>query len=88
MGNFIARQPNGKLCRFSNIAGTITCYDMTEEELEEQYAELGRCEARDIIEHHLQPYERVKQDFRTDNMTQEEFDAICKEMETNCNEEK
>ena len=32
MGAFIARQPNGLLCRFSTVVDCITDYNMTEEE--------------------------------------------------------
>lgn len=81
MGAFICRQPNGRLCRFSSVVDTITNYNMTDEEYIEMCAERGRREARDILEHHLVPYTRVKDDFLPNNMTQEEFDRICKEME-------
>lgn len=32
MGAFIARQPNGLLCRFSSVVDCITDYNMTTEE--------------------------------------------------------
>lgn len=32
MGAFIARQPNGLLCRFSSVVDCVTDYNMTEEE--------------------------------------------------------
>lgn len=32
MGAFVARQPNGLLCRFSTVTDCITNYNMTEED--------------------------------------------------------
>jgi len=39
MGAFIARQPNGLLCRFSSVVDCVTDYNMTEEEYIEMCAE-------------------------------------------------
>lgn len=39
MGSFIARQPNGLLCRFSSVVDTITDYNLTDEEYIEMCAE-------------------------------------------------
>lgn len=46
MGAFIARQPNGLLCRWSSVVDNITHYNMTEEEYIEYRAEEAREEAR------------------------------------------
>jgi len=46
MGSFIARQPNGLLCRWSSIVDNLTHYDMTEEDYIEYRAECARKEAR------------------------------------------
>lgn len=46
MGSFIARQPNGLLCRWSSIVDNLTHYDMTEEDYIEYCAECARKEAR------------------------------------------
>ena len=46
MGAFIARQPNGLLCRWSSVVDNITHYNMTEEEYIEYRAEKAREEAR------------------------------------------
>lgn len=59
MGAFIARQPNGLLCRFSTIVDTITHYNMSEEDyiVDVQMGRYGRnrqsaeIEAKDTIEH-------------------------------------
>lgn len=82
MGSFIARQPNGLLCRFSTIVDTVTDYNMTEEEYIELRAEMAREEARETIERHLRPFDWVKQYFTPNNMTEDEFNQILKEMST------
>ena len=80
MGAFVTRQPNGLLCRFSSIVDCPTHYNMTEEEYIEMCAEKAREEARDVLEHHLKPFEWVKDYFVPENMTQEEFNRILQEM--------
>lgn len=82
MGAFIARQPNGLLCRFSTIVDTVTDYNMTEEEYIELCAEKAREEARKTIERHLRPFNWVKEYFTPNNMTEDEFNRILKEMST------
>lgn len=80
MGAFIARQPNGLLCRFSTVVDTVTNYNMTDEEYIEMCAEKARKEAREIIENYTKPFEEVKNYFIANNMTQEEFNRILLEM--------
>lgn len=81
MGAFITRQPNGLLCRFSTIVDCITHYNMTEEDYIEMEAEKAREEARNVINNYLKPYEWIDEYFVPNNMTQDEFEAIKKEME-------
>lgn len=81
MAGFIARQPNGLICRFSSVVDTITHYNMTEEEYIEMCAERARKEARDTLENYMKPFEWVKDCFHPNNMTQEEFDKILAKME-------
>lgn len=81
MGAFIARQPNGLLCRFSTVVDCITDYNMTEEEYIEMCAEKARKEARDVLDHHMQPFELVGKRFYPNNMTVEEHKRIMEEME-------
>lgn len=80
MGAFIARQPNGLLCRFSTVVDTVTHYNMTEEDYIEMCAEKAREEARDVINNYLKPFELVKDYFRPNNMTEREFEEILNEM--------
>lgn len=82
MGSFIARQPNGRLCRFSSVVDCITDYNMTEEDYIELCAERARDDARYVIEHHIQPYSLVENKFITSNMSIEEFYEIQKAMES------
>lgn len=51
MGAFIARQPNGLLCRWSSVVDNITHYNMTEDEYIELRAEKARQDARFQLEH-------------------------------------
>ena len=81
MGAFIARQPNGLLCRFSSVIDCITDYNMAEEEYIEMCAEKARKEARDVLDHYMQPFELVDKRFYPNNMTVEEHKRIMKEME-------
>lgn len=80
MGAFIARQPNGLLCRFSSVVDCITDYNMTEDEYIEMCAEKARKEARDVLDHYMQPFELVDKRFYPNNMTVEEHKRIMKEM--------
>lgn len=80
MGAFIARQPNGLLCRFSSVVDCITDYNMTEEEYIEMCAEKARKEARDVLDNYMQPFELVDKYFYPNNMTTEEHKHIMEEM--------
>ncbi|MFG6329285.1 MAG: hypothetical protein K1W06_07420 [Lachnospiraceae bacterium] len=80
MGAFIARQPNGLLCRFSTVIDTITDYNMTDEEYVEMCAEKARKEAREVIKNYIRPFDEVKEYFIDNNMTQKEFNRILQEM--------
>lgn len=81
MGSFVARQPNGLLCRFSSIVDCPTHYNMTDEEYIEVCAERAREDARDVLENYLKPFEWIQEYFIDNNMTQEEFEKALKEME-------
>lgn len=86
MGAFIAKQPNGLYCRFSTIVDCPTDWNMTEEDYIEMCAEKAREEARRVLANHLRPYGWVKSYFSPMNMTTEEFESICGEMETPVND--
>lgn len=88
---FIARQPNGLLCRFSTIVDTVTHYNMTEEDYisEVQMRQYGRRredaerEAKDTIENYIQPFSEVVRRFMPYNNTREEFLSLLREMGDN-----
>lgn len=80
MGAFIARQPNGLLCRFSSVVDTLTHYNMTEEEYIEYCAEKAREDAKWLLERNVKPFNLVIKEFRPMNMSVEEFNAYLREM--------
>lgn len=82
MGAFIARQPNGLLCRFSSVVDCITHYNMTEEEYIEFRAECAREEARFDLhnKHFIKPYELVLERTLFNNITEKKFLKIRREM--------
>lgn len=82
MGSFIARQPNGLLCRFSSVVDTITDYNMTDEEYIEMCAEKAREKAKEVLKYHILPFSCVKKQFVPNNMSNKEFKQIIKKMET------
>lgn len=49
MGAFIARQPNGLYCRYSDIVDNITHHNMTEEDYIEVCVERAKKEAKEIL---------------------------------------
>lgn len=81
MGAFIARQPNGLLCRFSTVVDCPTDWNMTENEYIEMCAEKAREEAREVIKNHLKPFDMVKENYIPSNMSKKEFAEVLKEME-------
>lgn len=80
MGAFIARQPNGLLCRFSSVVDTLTHYNMTEAEYIEYCAEIAREDAKRQLERNVKPFNRVIEEFRPINASVEEFNVYLREM--------
>lgn len=77
MSGFISQQPNGLYCRHSSVVDCITDHNMTKQD----YIFMrGEREAEDIFKNHLQPFERVKEDFIANNMTVNEFKELLKNM--------
>lgn len=81
MGSYICKQPNGKYCRFSTVVDTVTDWNMTKEDYIELCKKKAEKEAIDVLQNHLQPFERIGEDFSPNNNTQREFNKILKEME-------
>ena len=86
MGGFIARQPNGKYCRFSTVVDCPTHINMTFEDYVKVIMERGyqewkvREEAQDVINNYLYPFETVSEYFVPNNMTQKEFKKYIEKM--------
>ena len=80
--SYIARQPNGLLCRFSSMVDAVTHINMTEEDYIEMCAERAREKAKCDLENKrfVKSFDRVLEDTRFDNMTYEEWQGYLKEM--------
>lgn len=79
MGGFIAKQPNGKYCRFSTVVDCFTHINMTFEDyvhviMERGYQEWkAREEAEEIFNYYLFPFQEAVDRFVPNNMTTKEF---------------
>ena len=84
MGVIVAKQPNGLLCRLNTIMGSITAYDMTENEYIEHvaylHAEMGRCEARKTLKNGLQPFQKVLNNLVYSNKEKGQVKEMLKNM--------
>jgi len=81
MGAFIAKQPNGKYCRFSTVVDCPTHWNMTEDDYIDLCKKHAEEEARDVLQNHLRPFEEVREHFMPNNMKRAEFKRLLKEME-------
>ncbi len=81
MAGFVVRQPNGLLCRFSTVVDCPTNYNMTDEDYIELCKEKAAAEARDVLENYIKPFSWLEDYFYPNNMSEEEFKEILKEME-------
>ena len=77
MGSYIARQPNGLICRHSTVVDCVTHWNMTDED----YIKMRPETAREVLSSYMQPYQNVIDDFRPQNMTRKEFKKLRKIME-------
>ena len=80
MGAFIARQPNGLLCRHSTIVDCVTDYNMTEEDYINLCVERAKEEAREVLDKYIKPFDMVEECFCPNNMSEEEFKEILDDM--------
>lgn len=86
MGRFIAKQPNGKYCRFSTVVDCPTHINMSFEDYVKVIMKRGyqewkaREEAQEIIDNYLYPFEAVIEYFVPSNMTQKEFKKYIEKM--------
>lgn len=82
MGAFIAQQPNGLYCRFSTNVDCPTHYNMSREDFLNNYTETvpNKSFGEDILNKHVKPFSEVLERFVPNNMSQERFDELVKEM--------
>lgn len=84
--SFIARQPNGLLCRWSNTLGNVTFHNLTDEEYIAMCERKAREQAEDVLKYYVRPFSEVRlrmisaeiiggEDDKTKN-----FDNLLKEM--------
>jgi len=80
--SYIARQPNGLLCRFSTIVDAVTHINMSEDDYIEMCAERAREKAKRDLEdkRFVKSFDCVLEDTRFDNMTYDEWQSYLKEM--------
>ena len=82
MAGFIAKQPNGLYCRFSSVVDCLTHYNMTKEDYLNNITGTvaNKSEGLEILNSYLKPFSDVIESFVPNNMTQEKFDKIIKEL--------
>jgi hypothetical protein len=82
MSGFIAQQPNGLYCRFSNVVDCPTHWNLTREDYLNNVT--GTVKTREdgekVLEKYVQPFSEVVARFIPTNMTQEEFDDLVEVM--------
>ena len=80
--SYIARQPNGLLCRFSTMVDAVTHINMTKEDYIEMCVERAREEAKRDLEdkRFVKSFDCVLEDTRFDVMTYEDWQDCLKEM--------
>lgn len=81
MAGFVARQPNGLLCRFSTVTDCPTHYNMTDEDYIKLCQKRAEDEARYVLGNCVMPFSWVTDQFCPNNMSKKKFSKILKEME-------
>ncbi|MCA1233303.1 MULTISPECIES: hypothetical protein [Bacillus amyloliquefaciens group] len=82
MGALIAKQPNGRYCRFSSVVDCPTHINMTREDYLNNFTGTtkGREDAEDTLVNYLQPFHEVIKWYTPLNMSEKEFVDVLKEM--------
>ncbi len=78
---FIARQPNGLLCRHSTVTDCVTDYNMTEEDYISLCMEKAKEDASCILKNNVQSFSEIKDSFVDNNLNQKRFDDILMKMQ-------
>lgn len=84
MAGFIAKQPNGRYCRFSYVVDCPTHINMTREDYMNNVTGtvIDREDGADTLDNYLREFSWVIDRFRDDNMTELEFDRLLEIMKT------
>lgn len=81
MAGMIAKQPNGRYCRFSTVVDTFTHINMTAEDY--VFNVTGGVkdieDGIDTLERHLYDWDYILEQFMPNNISQEEFDKLVDE---------
>lgn len=82
MGSFIARQPNGLLCRFSTTVDCITHYNMTEQDYIEYRMQCAKKDAEYDLKQpgFIRPFKQVLDETTDCAITQKEFEKLLRTM--------
>lgn len=78
MDAFIARQPNGLLCRYSYVFGCVTDYNMTEEDYIHLCSKNAEYDIEHLLDSNKQPFTLVEECFYPLNVSVDEFEHILK----------
>lgn len=81
--SFIAKQPNGKYCRFSSVVDSVTHYNFTKEQYIDGITNTtcGRENRIRIMERNIQPFSQVIESCKLGFDTAEELEELFKAME-------
>ena len=80
MGSFIARQPNGKYCRFSSVVDCPTDWNLTEQDYIDLCVEKATVEAKNILVNYVKSFDEVIERYEPSNMKKSEFKKFLKEV--------
>lgn len=82
MAAFIARQPNGRYCRFSSVVDCPTHWNLTKEEYLDNATGTvkNRADGEDTLQNYIRPFSEVIESFEPNNMTDEEFRSVLVDM--------
>lgn len=84
MSGFIAKQPNGLYCRFSNVTDCVTDINMTTDDYiqmcVDKWGEASRIDALETLDYYVTDFSEVISSFMPNNMSVKEFRKQLKEM--------
>lgn len=78
--SFIARQPNGLLCRWSDVVDDVTDYNMTDEEYIAECERKAREQAENTLKYCVRPFTEVRFAMAECTRNEEHFVDLLKKM--------